>query len=234
MKSTITGLALGAALLAAASAANAQTTRPANNANKQETAVEETGTMFFVNDPVGRNVVTFTSEAPLEDIVGTTHQIVGHIVWDPENPAKIGKGNFTVPIESLDTGIPLRNEHLRGEDWLNAAEYPQITLAIKSIKNVEKEKETEAFTTYSLDMDVQLALHGQTKTMTIPGKATYFPESEKTRQRLPGNLLAGRSEFEVNLSDFGIASDIIGLKVANEIKIDVRFVATDAKPEARE
>ena len=37
------------------------------------------GTIFHIADPMGRDSVTFRSEAPLEDIVGTSNQIRGYV-----------------------------------------------------------------------------------------------------------------------------------------------------------
>ena len=79
------------------------------------------GTVFVVNDPAGRNKVTFRSKAPLEDIVGTSNQITGYLVFDPNNPQQGGRGELTVPVASINTGIPLRDEHLQSADWLDAA-----------------------------------------------------------------------------------------------------------------
>ena len=86
------------------------------------------GTMFYLDDPMNRNSITFKSEAPLEDIVGTSNKITGYIAFDPMAPKKGGHGEISVPISSLNTGIPLRDEHLRSADWLNADAYPDIHL----------------------------------------------------------------------------------------------------------
>ena len=46
------------------------------------------GYKFYIDDPMNRNTITFKSEAPLEDIVGTSNQITGYINFDPDNPQK--------------------------------------------------------------------------------------------------------------------------------------------------
>ena len=95
------------------------------------------GTMFHVQDPMGRNSVTFKSAAPLEDITGTSNKITGYISFDPNNPDKGGHGKLTVPVASLNTGIPMRDEHLQGAEWLDAGTYPEITLEITKVKKVK-------------------------------------------------------------------------------------------------
>ena len=106
------------------------------------------GTIFYVNDARGRDNVTFTSEAPLEDIIGTTNRITGYIAFDPLNPVAGGAGRFSVPVATLNTGIPMRNEHLQGAQWLNAAEHPEIILEINEIKDLTTVKTGEGFETY--------------------------------------------------------------------------------------
>lgn len=188
---------------------------------------------FHVNDPAGRNVVTFTSEAPLEDIVGTTNQITGWIEFDPMNPDNGGKGMLSVPVASLDTGIPLRDEHLRSAAWLNAEGNPEIQLNVVSLKNAEKVKSGEGYHTFDVTVEADFSLNGKTMRMMVPGRVTYLEESEKTKALMPGNLLAVRAEFPVTLADFGVTGpdgmDIIGSKVGETVTVEVSFRGTTAE-----
>lgn len=47
--------------------------------------------------------------------------------------------------------------------------------------------------------------------------------------RVPGNLIAGRTSFDVALEDFGVrgVQGAVGAKVSETIKIDVSFFASD-------
>jgi polyisoprenoid-binding protein YceI len=177
-----------------------------------------------------RNSVTFKSSAPLEDIVGTTNQITGMIMFDPENPEKGASGELTVPVASLSSGIPLRDEHLQSPDWLDAARYPDITLTITGIQDLKKVKSTKDAKTYDLTLIGELFLHGKSKRVEIPGRFSYLNETEMTQQKLPGDLLAARANFEVKLKDFGITGPkgmpLVGSKVGESIALDVSFVAS--------
>ena len=190
------------------------------------------GTVFYIADPMQRNTVTFKSEAPLEDIVGTTNQISGYVVMDPANPDQGGRGKIIVPVAGLNTGIPLRDEHLRGADWLDAENYPTIELQIDEVKDIEVVKESSSFTTYSMTLVGAFSLHGKTKKMRIPATVTFLPHSKRTESKLPGDLLAGRASFEVSLKDFGVKGfdGAIGSKVGETIGLDVSFTATNDKP----
>ncbi len=193
------------------------------------------GTVFYVNDPAGRNAVGFSSKAPLEDIIGTTNKITGYVVFDPAKGIEGGRGSFLVPVASLDTGIPLRNEHLTGANWLDAEKHPEITFRFDEAKNVKLVKQTAEFQTYDALLVGEFNLHGQSVKLEVPARFTYMKESAKTRTRLPGDLLAGRAEFKIKLSDFGVSgpagADLIGAKVADEIDIQVSFVSTSKATE---
>ena len=192
------------------------------------------GTVFYVNDPMSRNTVSFTSEAPLEDIIGTTNQITGYVVFDPENPSKGGRGELVVPVASLKTGIPLRDEHLASTDWLAASDYPEIVFQIENVKDVEVVKQTKDFVTYEMKLAGPFTLHGKTRQVEMPARITYLTESEATRQKMAGNLLAGRASFEVSLKEFGIKGfdGVVGSKVGETIQVDISFLATDQMPDA--
>jgi len=189
--------------------------------------------MFYVNDPAGRNAVVFKSEAPLEDIVGTTGNISGYMAFDPTNPNAGGSGKFTVPVASLDSGIPLRDEHIQGEAWLNAAAYPMIVLSIDELKDITEVKKTDEAQTYDVVAVGTFTLHGVTNDVEVPGRITFLKESEATSKRLPGHILAARSEFTVALEDYGItgAPGIVGSKVGETIDIEVSIMGSTGSEE---
>ena len=188
----------------------------------------KSGMVFKVEDPAMRNYVTFTSKAPLEDIVGRSTEITGYLVFDPLHPQKGGHGELTVPVSSLNTGIPLRDEHLRSAGWLNADEYPNIKLVISGLKNIKEIKATKDAMTYDITIYGNFSLHGKTRQIEFPGRISYLKESEMTQQRLPGNLLAARASFDIKLQDYGITGpegmDIIGSKVGETISIEVSLM----------
>jgi polyisoprenoid-binding protein YceI len=212
-------------LLLLAFSVDAQTKNPCNPCSK-------TGAVFHFKDQMGRNTISFKSEAPLEDIIGTTNQISGHVSFDPQHPEKGGHGEFTIPVASLNTGIPLRDEHLRSADWLDAGTYSNIKLEIKQTKNFKPVKVTDKSATYEATLVTDFTLRGKTRRLEIPGRITYMKENELTKSKLSGDLLAARAQFDVNLSDYGVTGPkgmgIIGSKVGETIEVTVSMVGTSA------
>ncbi len=190
------------------------------------------GTVFMIADPMQRNTITFRSEAPLEDIIGTTNQVQGYLVFDPHSPKKGGRGEITVPVASLRTGIPLRDEHLQGPEWLDANGYPNITFTIEDVRDVKSVKKGDGFTTYEAKVLGSFTLRGVTRNIETDARLTYLEESETTRQKLEGDLLATRASFTVALSEFGVRGfdGVVGSKVGSTIDIDVNVMASASAP----
>jgi polyisoprenoid-binding protein YceI len=193
-------------------------------------AGEHSAMVFKIDDPMGRNSVTFLSTAPLEDVVGVSSQLSGMLVFDPFRPDVGGHGEIIVPVSSLNTGIPLRDEHLAGADWLNAEKNPNIVFMITKVRGVKEIKSTSTARTYDVVAVGDFSLNGRTREMAVPARITYLKESEATKQRQPGNLLAVRATFNIVLADFGITGpagmDLVGSKVGDKIELSLSLVAS--------
>lgn len=179
---------------------------------------------FNFEDQRGRNQVTFFSAAPVEDITGLSGAIKGSVTFNV-NDIKTLKGNFTIPVASIKTGIEMRDGHLQGASWLNAETYPDITFMIKKVSDVKSLADNKL----SAKVTGDFTLHGVTKEVTADATITYLDESEQTKMRAPGDLLGVQAKFNVKLSDYGVKNQLIGQKVAENIEVSVNIVGNNAK-----
>ena len=185
---------------------------------------------YFANDPVGRNVVSILSEAPLETMLTTSGQIEADIKINPNNVLDAPKARFLIPVASLDTGIKLRNEHMMEAEWLDAAKYPNIIFTLTK----PLEAKTQAATPGAkgaMPVEGELEFHGVKKTVRANVEVEVIGESEATKARLAGEMLHIRASFPLKLDDFGVMiPEMARLKVANmqDVKVDV-FVSTGSK-----
>ena len=188
------------------------------------------GYKFYIDDPMNRNTLTFKSEAPLEDIIGTSNQINGFVNFDPENPQNNASADFNVPVLSLNTGIPMRDEHLQGPAWLDAAAYPDLNLKINKVKKATLLKEMDNSKTFELAVIGNFTMHGITKEVSFPARLTFLAENKMTQMRLPGNLLVIRADFAIPLAEYNVTGPkdmkIIGAKISEEIKISVNLMGS--------
>lgn len=165
--------------------------------------------------------VVFTTDAPLEKIVGKSNEVVGYaIAGTKDTPAKLAGAEWLLPIESLATGIPLRDEHIAAKEWLNADEFPNIRFVLSSVEDVKEVKKGDGFSTWSVTLIGQMSMRGVTKEIRVPdAKISFFDESEKTKNIAPGSLLFIKCDYTVTLSDFGIKHADVPKKVSDVVKL---------------
>lgn len=196
-----------------------------------DTAAEvspDSGIVFVIAGGLKQTAITFQSRAPLEDFTGKAGVVEGYLAFDPAAPDRGGRGLVRVPVSSLNTGIPLRDEHLRDADWLDVEQFPDIEFRIDSLEKITIVDSAAGAQTYEATVHGVLALHGQRQPMTISGRFTYLEESDKTRKIAPGDWLAIRTRFQVALADFGITgparTGIVGSRVGDSVTVDVNLV----------
>jgi polyisoprenoid-binding protein YceI len=179
----------------------------------------------------GKNYAMFTSEATLETIEGRTTKVSGTVTADPAN-ASAASIDVTIDLSSLDTGIEMRNGHLR-DRFLEVTKFPTATFKSVSLagpKSVEPNKPVE------FKVTGDFSVHGVTRRITVPVRVVAIPESELTKaSRGPGDWVHATANFAIKLTDYGITvPEKLILKLADEqaIKLDVFAVARPPKPAA--
>jgi polyisoprenoid-binding protein YceI len=126
-------------------------------------------------------------------------------------------GNVVVDLRTLDTGISLRNEHLR-EKYLEVDKGPDYGQAVLSeivLKGLNPDAPTGkgSFT-------ASLTLHGVKK--AVAGAVDAHPA---------GDGLRVKASFPVNLSDHNISEPrYLGVGVKNTVQIEAAFTVTQHAP----
>ena len=183
---------------------------------------------FYVNDERKRDVVTFTSKAPLEMILGTTGHIVGFVETDPADIMNT-RARFEVDLATLKTGIDMRDGHMRGQ-YLETEKYPkaifELTKVVKASQpTLENQKPVE------LMVEGNFSVHGVTKPITIPLTIAYFQESEETKAKLPGDMIRIEGAWDILLSDYKISRpQFVILKLDDKQKINIDVFGSTGSP----
>jgi polyisoprenoid-binding protein YceI len=196
------------------------------------------GTVYFVS--AGPDVqVTFTSDAPVERVVGASSAVVGYAVV-AENPGSAESpllaGAFRLPVASFETGIPLRNEHLRSARWMDAAAHPDVHFRLDAFENatIVKQDAEQGFTTWQGDLVGEMTIKGASRTVAVPARVSLIDLGDNRQVRGGGLKLAIRCQYTVNLSDYGVATNeqIIGTRMSDEIRLDQFLLLSPDDPEA--
>lgn len=187
---------------------------------------------FFVDDPMTRNGVLVMSHAPLETILVRTNDVSGEIELDPSDVTDRPRVAFQVPVDSLDTSIPLMNDVMRSDRWLDAAKQSAIRFALGRVSSAAG-RALEDGKTLTLGGEGTLELRGTSKAVPVRADVTFLRKSENTARRLPGDVLHVVARFGVLLREFGIESHLAPQtldKVASTLEIEVDVFASTERP----
>jgi polyisoprenoid-binding protein YceI len=114
-----------------------------------------------------------------------------------------------VPLDRLDTGIELRNKHMR-EKYLETAKYPNAELVVARAEVPSGAATGEANGT--------MKLHGQSKPVRF--QYTVKPNGKSS-------IVTGK--VRVNLKDYGIEEpSFMGAKVRPDVDVSVAFSVQDS------
>jgi polyisoprenoid-binding protein YceI len=165
------------------------------------------------------NLVKFQSKAPMESFTGKTSSVSGHIEFDP---AAIGDSVdvlVRVDLASLDTGISLRNQHMR-DNHLHTETYPHATFRGATV--IEGGGSVlAAGAQVRFVIEGTMNLHGVERRIRVPVTVSAV-EEDRTRVRI-------RSEFDVFLADYDIPRPkFLFLKLDEKQRIQLDLYATAA------
>ena len=119
--------------------------------------------------------------------VSRFNKTTGKIVYDKE--AKTASVDIVIDATSVDSGFPVFNEHLRGEDFFDTAKYPTATFkSTKVIFEGDKPKAIEG----------ELTIKGITKPVTLTVTSFHaMPHPMRKKDAIGANAFTviKRSEF---------------------------------------
>ena len=111
----------------------------------------------YTIDPTHSHVLFTIDHLGFARMVGLFSEFSGNISFDANNvPAS--KVNVSIKTESLQTQFAPRDKDLKGADWFNSTEFPEITYV--GTEFVKKDDHTGTVTG-------KLTLHGVTKPVTL-------------------------------------------------------------------
>jgi polyisoprenoid-binding protein YceI len=166
-----------------------------------------------------KNLALFHSEATIESFEGSTRQVSGQVKVDPAAPGTGSTAWFQVDLTTLDTGISMRNTHMR-ENHLHTAKYPTTRFELKSLSGPAPALKAGAPVRLTATGD--FTLHGVTKARTVPVDVTWYPDGAKTPAKKAGPALHLVCHFDVGLADHQIPRpEFLFMKMAEQMQVTV-------------
>lgn len=163
------------------------------------------------------NKVRFVSDAPLEDFEGVTGRIDGFLFLSGEGlggETDLGQSefHFEVDLASLDTGLGLRNRHMR-ENYLDTDQYPFATFFGKVAR-----LDGDGGGGYRAITRGSFSVHGMEQEREIECSA-----------EMAGQGLRVRCTFQVLLSDHEIPiPKLMFMKIDEVMELDLDFFLSPA------
>lgn len=183
-----------------------------------------------------RSEMKVTSESAIEKFSGSTREAAGYLVIADVAGAlkgdvapKVPAGAFRVACGSIKTGIALRDEHMLGERWLDAERHPDITFAVTGFTNATRGLEGGVGGVWVGTLAGELSIRGQTRAIEVAGaRIELAPGTDGLKKGVapmpPTVTITCR--FDVALRDYGMDASVLGVSVAERMRIDETIVLT--------
>lgn len=141
-------------------------------------------------------------------------KVDGFITYDP---AKVGdsKVEVTIPLSGLNSHVEAFDEHLRSDDFFDAANHPNITFKSTSVKSAGKDK---------LAVTGDLTIKGITKSVTLDVTINKLGMQPMAKREAAGF----EATTTIKRSDFGVGK--YAPNVSDEVKISITTEAIVPKP----
>jgi len=147
--------------------------------------------------------ITFRATSRMMNAEGHFSRFSGDVVVDPAT-LTTGRITLTIDAASLDTGIEMRDNHLRSSDFFDVTRFP--TVAFQSVR-------VEAAGRRATVVG-QLTLHGVTREIAVPIDV-----------QITNTALVASGEFIVNRGEYAINYNSFVNPIGNEVRVAFTFRA---------
>jgi polyisoprenoid-binding protein YceI len=178
------------------------------------------GAAEFVVRPGDDTQVVFVSRASIESFEGKTNRLEGWLQVEPTAVGDSITAHFEVDLASLDTGIKMRNQHMR-RNHLETDRYPKATLDGVAVLSPAGAR-LEPGTPLRFEVEGTFSLHGVSRRIRLAVDVAYSTAD--------GGRITFRTSFPVALPDYGISRpQFLFLKLAETQEVRVSGVAVAAR-----
>jgi polyisoprenoid-binding protein YceI len=163
---------------------------------------------------VARHAMVTKVRGAFNDFEGTAH-------LDGDDPTK-SSASVTIEVGSVDTRQPQRDDHLRTNDFFDAATYPKITFVSTSVEKLDEE---------TFRMTGDLTIKNVTKPVSVDFEYSGSATDPYGNQRVgfEGSTVINRKDFGVN---FNAVLETGGVMVSEKITLEFEISAIKTQPAA--
>lgn len=167
-------------------------------------------------DPTHTDVLFTWNHLGFSNPTGHFGQIEGTLVYDEADPTR-SSVEATLPLAGLDTHVAKLDEHLKKDEFLDAAKFPTITFKSTKVETAGSGK---------LKVTGDLTLRGVTKPVVLDVKLNGA--GPHPMKKVPA--IGFDATATIKRSEFGI--DAYVPNISDELKISITTEALGPKPAA--
>jgi len=147
--------------------------------------------------------ISFRATSRLMNAAGHFSRFSGEVMVDP---AVLTSGRITLSIDaaSLDTGIEMRDNHLRSSDFFDVERFPTVAFQSMRIEAAGRRATVVG----------RLTLHGVTREIAVPIDV-----------QITNTALVASGEFIVNRGEYAINYNSLVNPIGNEVRVAFTFRA---------
>jgi polyisoprenoid-binding protein YceI len=163
---------------------------------------------------VARHAMVTKVRGAFNDFAGAAH-------LDGNDPAK-SSATVSIVVASVDTRQHQRDDHLRTNDFFDAAKYPRITFVSTAVEKLDEE---------TFRMTGDLTIKDVTKPVSIDFEYSGSATDPYGNQRVgfEGSTVINRKDFGVN---FNAVLETGGVMVSEKITLEFEISAIKTQPAA--
>lgn len=135
----------------------------------------------YALDPAHTQVAFSIDRFGFNRVLGQFDTVAGEVVLDEANPAN-SSVRATVQIASISAGNATRDEHLRGDRWLRAAQFPTMEFQSTSVRLISNTR---------AEVTGNLTLLGQTHPLVLDVTLNRIADAPNNGRRTAGFSATG-------------------------------------------
>ncbi len=161
----------------------------------------------YTVDPNHSAVVFKIGHLGVSKVVGRFNTFTGSFVVS--DAGALESTSVTVQVTSVDTAVARRDNHLRGADFFNVAQFPTMTFASTGVQALDDD---------SFEVVGNLTLHGVTRQVTVP-----MQKLGTMRDRQGVSHIGAEGHFTLKRTDFGM-TNMVG-DIGDDVEVSLFFEA---------
>lgn len=172
-------------------------------------------------DPMHSRIGFAIQHVMVNEVHGSFNDFSGTVNVDEKDIAR-SKVQFTAKMDSVDTNVTPRDNHLKSPDFFDVAKYPEMTFVSKHVAR------------YGAGFRVMgtFTMHGVSRDIIIP-----FTANGPVKDGFGTTRAGVKAAFTINRLDYGVKwnqkLDNGGFALGNEVRVELDLEATKAGTEPK-